>query len=261
VPIVDYLNVSIHGYACEVLVNGAPIVRSPIDSPYMATPPVSEWLVTGDNEMAVRITAIAPPGACSDPLSPRRLIVERCAGELGTVVPVGEDHVLDAIVYEPDPDDPPPPLPLLLTHAFRLPPGPTWAWESAPPLQLDAATTAELLMFLDAVHADLVVGDMDSLLARQRIKFAEVAPLCDMTPEEAAAELKAQFTALSADGAWTVAPLRPEEIELRPCCRGRVIEVRTRDGQPALHGLAAGGSEWSLPIFVARIGGMFEIVR
>ncbi|MCY1061592.1 hypothetical protein [Nannocystis sp. SCPEA4] len=260
-PLVDYLNVSIHGYACEVFVNGAPIVRTALDTPYTATPPISEWLVTGDNEMTVRIDAIAAPAACSDPLSPRRLLVERCVGPLDAVVPVGEDQVLDTIEYTPQPGDPPPALPLVLTHEFKLPSGPTWAWESAPPLQLDAATTAELLMFLEVVHADLSEGNMDGLLARQRIKFAEVAPLCGTTPEAAEATLKEQFAELSADGAWTVAPLRHADLELRLCCGGRVVEPRTRDGHPALRGRAAGGDEWSLPIFIARIDGMFEIVR
>ncbi|WAS94760.1 hypothetical protein [Nannocystis punicea] len=260
-PTVDYLNISVHGYACEILVNDAPIARTPLGDPYTATPPISEWLITGDNELAVRIDAVAPPTACRDPLSPRRLIVQRCVGELGEVVPAGEDQVLDEIDFTPHPDDAPLVLPLRLSDPFRLPSGPTWAWQSAPRLQLDAATIAELLMFLDVVHADLAVGDMSSLLSRQQIKFAEVAPLCDTTPEAAQAELRDQFTALAADGAWSVEPLRPDDLELRLCCHGRVVEPRTRDGRPALRGRAAEGSEWSLPIFIARIDGMFEIVR
>ncbi len=131
VSTVDYLNVSIHGYACEVFVNRAPILRTPVDVPYTAIPSVSEWLVSGDNEIAVRIDAIAPPAATADPLSPRRLIVQRCVGPLGEIVPAGEDQPIDGLTYAPAPDDPRPTLPLRIAYEFRLPPGPTWAWQTA----------------------------------------------------------------------------------------------------------------------------------
>ena len=261
VSTVDYLNVSIHGYACEVFVNRAPILRTPVDVPYTAIPSVSEWLVSGDNEIAVRIDAIAPPAATADPLSPRRLIVQRCVGPLGEIVPAGEDQPIDGLTYAPAPDDPGPTLPLRIAYEFRLPPGPTWAWQTAATLSLDAATTAELLMFLDALHADLALGDIPGLLSRQRIKFAELAPLYGMTPESARAGLLQQFTELAKDGAWTVEPLRPDDVVLHLCCDGRVVEPRTRDDQPVLRGQAADGNAWSLPVFISRIDGMFEVVR
>ncbi|MBZ5710098.1 hypothetical protein [Nannocystis pusilla] len=259
---VDYLNVSIHGYACELFVNGAPILRTPVDTPYTAIPSVGEWLVSGDNEIAVRIDAIAPPTAIVDPLSPRRLIVQRCVGPLGEVVPAGEDQVVDGLTFAPLPDDPPPTLPHRVAYNFRLPPGPTWAWQTAAVLSLDMATTAELFMFLDALHADLVEGDIPGLLSRQKIKFAELAPLYGTTPEAARAALEQQFSELAKDGAWTVAPLRHEEVRLHLCCGGRVIEPRSaRDDGPVFRGLAADGNAWSLPVFISRIDGMFEVVR
>lgn len=261
VATIDYLNVSIHGYACEVLVNDAPLLRTPVDAPYTAIPPIGEWLVNGDNEIAVRIDAIAPPEAFTDPLSPQRLIVQRCVGPLGEFVPAGEDQVLDGLSFAPPPGGPLPALPHRVAYAFRLPLGPTWAWQSAPPLTLDAATVAELVMFLEALHLDLVEGDIPGLLSRQRIKFAEVAPLHGMTPEEARAGLEQQFGELSQGGAWTVEPLSPADIELHLCCGGRLVEPRARDGGPVLRGQAADEQAWSLPVFIARVGGMFEVVR
>lgn len=258
--LVDYLNVSIHGYACELFVNDAPILRTPVDAPYTATPTVSEWLVGGDNEITVRVDAIAPPSVTADPLSPRRLIVQRCEGPLGEVVPQGQEVMRGELSFVPRADAPPA-LPLRLVHRFRLPPGPTWAWESAPVLTLDAATSHELRMFLAGIHADLVEGDIAGLLGRQRIKIAELAPLYGGDPAQVRGDLEQQFAALSDGGAWTVAPLHDEDLELRPCCRGRVIEPRTRDGRPVFRGRAAEATEWSLPVFIARIDGLLEIVR
>ncbi len=116
-------------------------------------------------------------------------------------------------------------------------------------------------MFLDALHADLALGDIPGLLSRQRIKFAELAPLYGMTPESARAGLLQQFTELSKDGAWTVEPLRPDDVvRLHLCCGGRVVEPRSaRDDQPVLRGQAADGNAWSLPVFISRIDGMFEV--
>jgi hypothetical protein len=256
---IDYLNVSIRGHAVELFVNGAPILRTPEGWPYMATPTVSEWFVHGDNEIAVRIDAIAPPPAVPDPLSPHRLVVQRCVGPLGAVVPAGEDVVLGELVYLPPAE--PPRLPLVISHRFTANTGRKWAWETAPALSLDADTTAELLLFLEALHADLEDGDIDGLLARQRIKIAELAPRYGSDAATVHAGMHAQFSELAAGGAWSVAPLRPEELVLRPCCGGRLVEPRTRDGEPALRGRGADATDWALSLFIARIGGMFEIVR
>lgn len=255
---VDYLDVSIRGYACELFVNGAPILRTPVEFPYMATPTVSEWFVHGENELSVRIDAVAD-NVAPDPLSPQRLIIKRCEGPLGAVVPVGEDRVLDEFVVIPA--DAGLVVPATVVHKFTAVTGRQWAWETAPRIGLDAGTRAELWLFLEALHADLQDGLMDGLLARQKIKIAELAPRYGSDPAAVRAGMHQQFSELAAGGAWTVAPLRLEEIELRPCCDGRLIEPRTREGEPALRGRGADATDWALPIFIARIDGVFEIVR
>lgn len=258
--LVDYLNVSVHGYAGELFVNGAPILQLPLAAPVTATPTVSEWLVGGDNEIAVRVDAIAPAAATLDPLSPRRLIVQRCEGPLGAIVPVGGDVVRDGLTYAPAPDEPAPVLPLRLAYGFRLPAGPRWAWEGAPVLALDRSELAELRLFLEAVHADLSEGHIDRVTARMRVKYAELAPRYGSDPAAARAGMTRHFQALAQGGAWTIEPLG-EELELRPCCGGRLVEPRGRGGLPALRGGAAGGRRWRLPVFIARLGGALEIVR
>lgn len=85
--------------------------------------------------------------------------MRRCEGPLGAIVPPGADLVRDGLTYSPAEGDPTPPLPHRLAHGFRLPPGPRWAWEGAPPFTLDSATLGELRLYLEAVHADLSEGD------------------------------------------------------------------------------------------------------
>ena len=105
-------------------------------------------------------------------------------------------------------------------------------------------------------------GRIDAVTARERVKFAELAPLYGSTPAEAVALTREQFAELSALATWSVAPLDPAEIVLRRCCGGRVVELIDRDGRAALRsGPEMADAAWSLHAFVARVNGLLEIVR
>lgn len=260
-PPVYYLNVSVRGYAVEVFVNGAPILHTPVDAPYMAIPSVSEWMIAGDNEISVEILAREPPATNPDPDSPQRLVVQLCEGALAEHVAPGEERVLCEIVHNPANDLLPRP-PTRLTRAYNLASWPRWTWQDAPIFPPGEAADNELWTFLESVHDDLEDGHIDAVIARERVKFAEVGPLYGSTPAEAAALTRAQFAELSEMAPWSVAPLVREEISLRRCCGGRVVELRTRDGRAALRsGPTMQDAAWSLFAFVARVNGLLEIIR
>lgn len=258
---VYYLNVSIRGYQAEVLVNGAPIVRTPLDTAYTAIPSVSEWMIAGRNEISVEIAARAPVATSPDPDSPQRLLVQLCVGALGEMVAPGQEQVLCEIRHSPAQDlGPRPPARLLQTYDLAR--WPRWAWQDAPVFAADEATEAELWTFLESVHHDLADGRIDAVLARERVKFAEVAPLYGSSPAEAAALTREQFAELAAEAPWSVAPLERDEVTLRRCCGGRVVELRGPEGRAALRsGPSMQDAAWSLYAFVARVNGLLEIVR
>lgn len=259
-PPVYYLNVSIRGHAATILVNGAPICRTGLIA-YNAIPSVSEWMISGDNEISVEVHAVEPPPAVPDPDSPQRVRVQLCVGALGEMVEPGSEKVLCELYHEPSQvRDPQAPRRLAMTH--HLPRWPRWAWQDAPPFPEDEATDAELWTFLESLHADLEDGRIDAVTARERVKFAEVAPLYGSTPAEGVALMYEHFAELSAQATWSVAPLIREEIFLRRCCGGRVVELITRDGRAALRsGPEMADAAWSLYAFVARVNGLLEIVR
>ncbi len=260
-PPVYYLNVSVRGYQAEVFVNGAPILHTPLDAGYTAIPSVSEWMIEGRNEISVEIAARAPVASDPDPDSPQRLIVQLCEGALGEMVTPGQEQVLGEIRHSPAQDlGPRPPARLSVTHALAQ--WPRWAWQDAPVFATDEAADAELWTFLESVHHELAAGRIDAVLARERIKFAELGPLYGSSPAEAAALTRAQFVELSTMAPWSVAPLVREEISLRRCCGGRVVELRTLDGRAALRsGPTMQDAAWSLFAFVARVDGLLEIIR
>jgi hypothetical protein len=260
-PPVYFLNVSVRGYQAEVLVNGAPILRTPLDAGYTAIPSVSEWMIEGSNEISVEIAARAPVATIPDPDSPQRLIVQLCQGELGEMVPPGQEQVLCEIRHSPALDAVPRP-PTRLLQKYPLARWPRWAWQDAPVFATDAATDAELWTFLESVHDELEQRRIDAVLARERVKFAELGPLYGSTPAEAAALTRAQFAELAGMAPWSVAPLDPDEIQLNRCCGGRVVELRGPDGRAALRsGPSMQDAAWSLYAYVARVNGLLEIIR
>ncbi len=260
-PPVYYLNVSVRGYRAEVFVNGAPILDTPLEAGYTAIPSVSEWMIEGRNEISVEIAARAPVATTPDPDSPQRLIVQLCEGALGEMVTPGQEQVLCEIRHSPAQDlGPRPPARLLVTHSLAQ--WPRWAWQDAPVFANDEAADAELWTFLESVHHELAEGRIDAVLARERIKFAELGPLYGSSPAEAAALTRSQIVELSMKAPWSVAPLEREEILLRRCCDGRVVELRTVDGRAALRsGPTMQDAAWSLFAFVARVDGLLEIIR
>ena len=260
-PPVYFLNVSVRGYQAEVLVNGAPILRTPLDVGYTAIPSVSEWMIEGSNEISVEIAARAPVATTPDPDSPQRLIVQLCEGALGEMVAPGQEQVLCEIRHSPAQDLGPRP-PARLLQKYILAQWPRWAWQDAPVFAADEAADAELWTFLESVHHELDEGRVDALLTRERVKFTELGPLYGSSPAEAAAQTRAQFAELAAMAPWSVAPLEREEIVLRRCCGGRVVELRGPDGRAALRsGPSMHDAAWSLYAYVARINGLLEIIR
>lgn len=260
-PPVYYLNVSVRGYAAEILVNDAPICQTPLEAAYMAIPSVSEWMIEGVNHISAAIFAVDAVAEVQDPDSPQRLIVQLCVGEVGEMVPPGEEQVLAELRVEPA-DEPATRAPRTLSMTHTLASWPRWAWQDAPVFAADEATDTELWTFLETLHAELEARDIDGFLARQRVKFAELAPLYGDTPAEAEAQARASFAELMTLAPWSVAPLEREDAVLRRCCGGRVVELRRRDGHAALRsGPQSEHAPWSQYVFVARVNGLLEIIR
>ncbi len=260
-PPVYYLNVSVRGYAVQIWLNDAPICRSPLDDPYLVIPSVSEWMIAGTNTLRVEVLGVAPPSV-PDPASPRRILVALCVGALDEVVAPGQEQVLCEVRHEPPADAGPAAAPGMLLTAYELAIWPRWTWQDAPVFGDDEAADAELWTFLEAIYGDLTDGRLDAFLAREQVKFAEVGPRYGSDPAQATAMTRAQFAEISADGPWSVAPLQREDVVMRRCCGGRVGEFARRDGEPVLRsGSDAPGAGWSMPVFVARIDGLLEIIR
>ncbi|MEM9460131.1 MAG: hypothetical protein AAGF11_38500 [Myxococcota bacterium] len=262
-----YLDVHIRGYDAEVFINGAPILRSHQSHAIRASPAVSEWVVQGRNEVRVVIEPSPggdqPPGSGDDSSAsePPLVRVALCEGEVGELVEPGQERELAVLDGQPPPDD-------SLAHDQALTvslshPWGRWRWEDGVVFDpVDAAERAELTSFLSGIVSSVAANQLDPLLDASRINFEEVAPCYEFSPAAARSRLPSAWSEIVSLPGWALAPFDPEELELRRCCGGRVLEPRTRTGEPILRQVSVSeGPRWMFPMFLSRLDGRLEIVR
>jgi hypothetical protein len=278
--IVYYLNVSINGYDAEVFVNGAPILTSTAAYPCIAFPTVSEWMASGENEIKVVISGVAPPPSPPPKLpgeeegfverlpdrgaelSPSRVKVALCQGEMGTLPELGQEDVLGTLEWSP-PGGGAPPLPAVATLRREVShPYGRWSWQDADPISLDRATVEEITGVVRSIHAAMAARRVEPLADLMDIKFDEVGRCYDLSPEEAEEKMAMGFEDIFETEGWDVADLNPDELDLRLCCGDRVVEVRNKDGRPSIRQREPiDEGDWAMPIFLARHAGRFVVVR
>jgi hypothetical protein len=273
---VYYLDVSIHGYDAEVLVNGAPVVSCGKEFPFRAFPTVSEWIVEGDNEVAIAIsdagfreTKRVDPSGTEVLSGPKpageneRARVLLCRGELGDVPDLAEQDIVCAVELVPPPAGEPLLVPARVANRGAISPAfGRWAWQDAAVLVLDDALLAELLALAQSICTGLEQRDVAPMASLMATKFAEIAPCYGMKAEDAAAAMRNAMNGFVSHVDWAVAPVERDALDARLCCDGRIVELRNADGQPLVRQRGScEGETWSLPMFVARIGGALQIVR
>ena len=284
--VVYYLHVSINGYDAEVWLNDAPILRTSTAFPWLAFPTVSEWIVQGVNELkAVVYRAERPKEPLldrrrpiyADPddeeddsgvvykapdLSPVRLQVALCRGQLGGLPDLYNQDILCALDWSPVPGQLPE-LPATATarrdivHPFGR-----WSWEDAAPIALDRATMGEIGDVARSIRSYTEGGDVNALAGLMRVKFDEVGRCYNFSPEEAEEKMRMVYEAVVTPGSFELAEIDPAALDPRLCCGGRVVEVRNRDGRPAVRQKEPiGDQNWAMPVFLSKVGGQFVIVR
>lgn len=250
---VCFLDVSIEGCDAEVFLNDAPIVRITPESSSAAFPTVSQWTINGENELKVVVAAALSGG--DEP----RVKATLTSGAAGGFPEPGSGPVYAAIDETPGASG----RELVysargtLEHSWGV-----WSWQSAPAIALDEATKADLVNFLQTLHDALLQRCPEPLLDACGTMFEEVGRCYGMSAADARNQMRAGIGFVGRSPEWSLAPLDPSGLLFRPCCGGRVVQPLTRDGQPALRqAVPIDGQSWSLPMFVARTGAGYGIVR
>ncbi|MDA3963404.1 MAG: hypothetical protein PF961_21670 [Planctomycetota bacterium] len=161
------------------------------------------------------------------------------------------------------------PLPIILTTNFDRPwQQDPWAWETADPVDHnDPTVRQEIFDIVHGIRADMLDGSTESLKALSAIKFAEMATIYQDYQDTADKVIDIAKDYHEA-GQLELVDFTAEDLILRPCCNGRLIQVLRYDyghWAPALGTTtpddpdAPDPIQW--PIALGRIDGTWHALR
>ena len=139
---------------------------------------------------------------------------------------------------------------------------PRWRWLDAPQIEDVPAQHGRVCAFLQTLVVDLLRGEVDSFVTASRLRLEELAlayqqPLADVTTR-----LRSRLQLLHATKALKMTLPATDQIVLRKCAGGRLLECLRHDGQPALvTAPTAQGVSSSWPVRVAIVNGRCHILR
>lgn len=253
---VYFLDIDIGYCDAGVFLNGAPIMRTTAKQTLRCSPPVSPWVIDGENTLEITIEG---DGTGDE----SHIGVSLSSGEPGSIPEPGTSSVHACVDWSPQAGSMPGNGPVALTTRAALThPWGTWAWQTAPLLTLDDAAASDLTGFLQTLHAGLAEHRLDPLITASRIKLEEVGRCFDITPAAIKQQMQAGIRRLFDTPECSLAPLDTAGPVIRPCCDGRLVQPLTPAGKPVLHLVGPDGKiAWFLDLFIARIDGAFCIVR
>ncbi|MEO8859740.1 MAG: hypothetical protein ABI343_22350 [Burkholderiaceae bacterium] len=259
------MRLHVQGCAAEILVNDIPVGQVAPGAAGLSLP-VHEYLLDGANEVSLVIDPVAPGArSASQPKLAEGVVGARMRMLLPRIGQAGSElqaRTVAEVVWGV-PDGEVFMTPQSVTRSIFLPiKFPRWRWLDAPPIDDVEAQRPLIAEFLQAIVVDLMRGEVESYLTASRLRLEELAtayqqPLADMT-----ARLRARLQLLHATKALKIALPSAEEMVLRKCAGGRLIECLTGGNRPVLATLAdANGVATSWPMRVAVVNERCHILR
>jgi hypothetical protein len=141
-----------------------------------------------------------------------------------------------------------------------------WAWEGGEVLgTLTPEHRQELTAAVASLHGALSRKDVDATWEALRLKSLELRGVMGRSPAETEAEQRQFFTDLFASTGWAFAPLHPEMLRFF-WINDRVVKAENLDGTEPLRSqpfkdLEGRGALYTIPLYLSRIDGAWQIVR
>lgn len=137
-----------------------------------------------------------------------------------------------------------------------------WIWQDADRLVLDGETRQEIFDFLLMIHGHMVVGDFEEFINFSRLRNEEA----DRAYDKGAGMTEMQIRAMRGDPVsipdWGMAPLIPDNFDLRLCGKGRLVECVTKSWKAVIEEIPdEEGAVNRYPMMITRIDGHWQIVR
>lgn len=135
-----------------------------------------------------------------------------------------------------------------------------WSWEQAAPYRPSSEDPAEIRVLIEKLWRAVSFLDVDAVVHLTREKTRELAVALGVNAGELESDQAAYLASLFTSMDWGVAPLEQEAIVLEPAARGRMVDVRTVDGEAPIRG-SDGKRSFIIRPMVAKIEGRWRVVR
>jgi hypothetical protein len=270
------LEVRTRGLLVEVRLNDIPIFTENVGRGRLFQVKCAPYLVNGENELRawLRLPGAAPGGDAAPAERPAggphyRARIVRIDPEAGPAAdsPVNAEpdppaHHLADYAWDPANE------PLVPGRVFEVEPrfffaeapGGGWSWETAPVFQPAGEDPAEIRVVVEKLWRAVAFRDADAVVHLTREKTRELAVALGVNAGELESDQASYLVSLFTSPNWMVAPLEQDGLILVPAARGRLVEVRTVDGEAPIRG-GDGSRAFVLRPMVARIDGRWRIVR
>jgi hypothetical protein len=135
-----------------------------------------------------------------------------------------------------------------------------WAWQDAPAVYPTARDQRAVRQLIVQMHAALAQRDAETVLNMLTLQLTELAQALGLRATELMVDQGNYFRALFEHERWSMQPLDPDSLDLRPQAGGRLVIIRDKEGGPPLRG-SAGKDLFAYDISTSRVGGKWTIVR
>jgi len=134
-------------------------------------------------------------------------------------------------------------------------------WLQAKPLTLDEETVDEVNQFIFFIRDLIEEGDADSILDISDGKYREIAAAYNLSAEERADLFRQLLTQESAKPYWIFETPEDEEISLRLCANGKLIECIGHDWKPVIRGVPSPEGRFMFPMIIGKLDEDWIIMR
>jgi|GEM_PF-5711262 len=239
------------GVAVTLSVNGVDLYSYEKARPHTMGAAVNQWIRTGDNSFAVRLSS---PSEVQTGLSPYCEVIIKYAGVKG---PAGIIHE-----WRWPADGAEARLPAASEFKFKVDePGlGGYVWEGAAPVPgPDGPMLSAMRSAVLSYHAMFTSGDVDKMLSATEVLNRELASAYGQGEKENRLKAKARFEKLRGTK-WL--PLDAEKLSFLPQAGGRLFKVNAPgEAMPIASVPDATGFQEGYQVYIALVGGKWVWVR
>lgn len=259
------LRLNVHGCSAEALLNGVSMGTAGPAGAVLCVP-VHEYLIDGANEVSLVIRS--PGGQAALAAQKRRaegvtgaqlrLLLPRvgqiCSDLSARTVAELDWAVEDGEVFA---------VPHTLTREAMIPiKFPRWRWLDAPRIDDMQVHKPLIVEFVQSIIVDLLRGDAESFLGASRVRLEELAVAYQQPVADVVNRLRSRLHLLYATKALKMEIPAADDIVLKACAYGRMIECLDKDGRSIFQTAPAdNGESASWPSRIAVVNGRCLILR